>query len=182
MIIETLIVSIIWGKIKGGKINRLAEISLNKWGFILIGFLLSNVSIYLITKGNVFLLEYFAIIQLISNLLLILTIYFNRKIKEFLVVGFGIGLNTLVMVFNGGRMPVSEWALEKVGLEEELSLIINDRIVTHTIMDTSTTFGYLSDIIPLIYKVISFGDVFMAFGIFLIIRKYMNLSKPLQRK
>ena len=173
MVIETFLISLIWGKIKGGKINRLADMSLNKWGFIFVGFLLSYVSIYLITKGNVFLLENLVIIQLVSNLLLLLTIYFNRKTKGFLMVGFGIILNTLVMTFNGGRMPVSKWALEKTGLQEELLLIVNDRIITHTIMDASTPFGFLSDIIPLIYKVISFGDVFIAFGIFWIIQNHM---------
>ncbi|WP_422484470.1 DUF5317 domain-containing protein [Gudongella sp. DL1XJH-153] len=181
MIIETLVISIIVGKLRGGKLTNLADISLLKWGFIPAAFFLSYISIYLITQGNVILMENFTIIQLTSNSLLLLTLYFNRKTKPFKLVSIGILSNIIPMTFNGGRMPVSRWALEKAGLLEELSLIADNRIVTHTIIDSDTEFVFLSDIIPLIYKAISIGDIFIALGIFLIIQNYMTSTEPLQR-
>ena len=90
-------------------------------------------------------------------------------------------MNTIPMALNGGRMPVSEWALRHTGLLQELELIADNRIVTHTILNDDTSFKVLSDIIPLVYKVISIGDLLMAAGIFLIILKYMTSSQPLQR-
>ncbi len=181
MMIETLVISIILGKLRGGKLANLADISLAKWGFIPAGFFLSYISISLITQGNSFLMKNFVFIQLASNSLLLLTLYFNRKIKPFNLVTMGIVSNVIPMTFNGGRMPVSQWALQKAGLVEELSLIADNRIVTHTLIDSNTDFVFLADTIPLIYKVISIGDIFIALGIFLIIQNYMTSAEPLQR-
>ncbi|MGM0396270.1 MAG: DUF5317 domain-containing protein [Bacillota bacterium] len=180
MIIETLFLGIIIGKLRGGKIGNLADISLKKWGFIPIGFFLSYLSIYLIAQGNSLLMENFALIQLASNSMLLITLFYNRKTKPYNLVSAGITANMIPMMFNGGRMPVSGWALEKAGLFDELSLIADNRVVTHSLVDSGTTFKMLSDIIPLFRKVISIGDVFIAIGIFLIIQKYMTSSEPLQ--
>ena len=57
MIVETLLLAIAYGKLKGGKISRISNLTLNMWGFIPVGFLLSYVSIYLITRGNAFLFD-----------------------------------------------------------------------------------------------------------------------------
>jgi hypothetical protein len=86
------------------------------------------------------------------------------------------------MTLNDGRMPVSEWALRKAGLLQELELIADNRIVTHTIIGEDTSFSFFSDIIPLLYKVVSIGDLLIAAGIFLIILKYMTSAQPLQRR
>ncbi|WP_409227814.1 DUF5317 domain-containing protein [Gudongella sp. SC589] len=182
MIVETLLLAILYGKLKGGKLSNLSEISIDMWGFIPASFLLSYTSIYLITKGNSFLLDNFAYIQLASNFLLLMVLFYNRKIWPYNLVSAGIILNTLPMALNGGRMPVSEWALKKSGLLHELVLIADNRIVTHTILLEDTSFKIFSDIIPLIYKVISIGDLLIAAGIFLIILKYMTSSQPLQRR
>lgn len=181
MMIETMVISIILGKLRGGKLANLADISLEKWGFIPAGFFLSYISIYLITQGNSFLMNNFVFVQLASNLLLLLTLYFNRKTKPFILVSVGILSNVIPMTFNGGRMPVSQWALQKAGLVEELALIADNRIVTHTLIDLNTEFVFLADTIPLLNKVISVGDIFVALGIFLIIQKYMTSAQPLQR-
>jgi hypothetical protein len=181
MIFETLFLAILYGKIKGGNLRGISDLTINMWGFIPASFLLSYLSIYLITRGNTFLLDNFTYIQLVSNILLLITLYFNRKLWPFNLVSAGIVMNTIPMALNGGRMPVSEWALRQTGLLQELELIADNRIVTHTILNDDTSFKVLSDIIPLVYKVISIGDLLMAAGIFLIILKYMTSSQPLQR-
>ena len=182
MIIETLLLAIAYGKLRGGKIGNISDLAIRMWGFIPAGFLLSYVSIYLITRGNGFLFDNFVYIQLASNLLLLTTLFFNRSFWPFNLVSAGIMMNSIPMTLNGGRMPVSGWALEKAGLIQEFSLIAEDRIVTHTLIRDETFFMLLSDVIPLLYKVISIGDVLISLGIFLIIQKYMTSSQPLQRR
>ncbi len=182
MIVETLLLGVLYGKLKGGSFGNLSDLSINMWGFIPASFLLSYVSIHLITRGNILLFENFVYIQLVSNLLLLLTLLFNRKIWPFNLVSAGIAINTIPMTLNDGRMPVSEWALRKAGLLQELELIADNRIVTHTIIGEDTSFSFFSDIIPLLYKVVSIGDLLIAAGIFLIILKYMTSAQPLQRR
>lgn len=182
MIFETLLSAILFGKLRGGRISNLSDLTINMWGFIPASFFLSYGTIYLITRGSVFLLDYFVYIQLTSNILLLITLFFNRKFWPFKLVSAGIVLNTLAMTSNGGRMPVSDWALRRAGLYQELEMLSENLIVTHTLIMEETSFKFFSDIIPLVYKVISIGDVLMAAGIFLIILKYMTYEQPLQRR
>ncbi|MCR3955918.1 MAG: DUF5317 domain-containing protein [Gudongella sp.] len=182
MIVEILLLAILYGKLKGGRLSNLSDLTINMWGFIPASFILSYVSIYLISRGNVILFENFVYIQLVSNLLLLLTLFFNRNIWPFNLVSAGIAMNTIPMTLNDGRMPVSEWALRKVGLLQELELLKDNRIVTHTLIGEDTSFSFFSDIVPLLYKVVSIGDLLIAAGIFLIILKYMTSAQPLQRR
>lgn len=91
----------------------------------------------------------------------------------------GVFLNFLVMLVNGGRMPVSYEAasvLDPIYLE---MLKSGDAVTKHYLLDASTRLAFLGDIIPLSSpyprtQAISIGDVVMNFGIFLFILHIMT--------
>ncbi len=93
----------------------------------------------------------------------------------------GTFLNFIVIMLNGGQMPVSQEALIKAGIPEQ----INDEIITHTIIAKDTVLKFLGDIfiLPKPYprpKVFSAGDVFLAVGVFIYIQEIM-VKKLLKR-
>ena len=145
MIVETLLLAMAIGKIRGGKLAGIGEIVLNKWAYLALGFIISNLSIYLITKGYTHLQGYFTYIQLASYVLILTTLYYNRTIRGYCSVAAGMLMNLIPMLMNGGKMPVSSRAMEMVGLHEEMALISQGRIVTHTILDMDSPLWFLSD-------------------------------------
>jgi hypothetical protein len=95
----------------------------------------------------------------------------------------GITLNLIPTITNGGRMPVSKNALLKLNMIDQLKILQEDIVITHTLITNSTKFKFLSDIIPVKYflpKVISIGDIVLSIGIFLMIQKFMTSKDVLQ--
>ncbi|OMF93365.1 DUF5317 domain-containing protein [Paenibacillus sp. FSL R7-0273] len=107
-------------------------------------------------------------------------LWLNRHNKGFWLILIGVFLNFLVMLVNGGRMPVSYEAasvLDPIYLE---MLKSGDAVSKHYLLDASTRLAFLGDIIPLSSpyprtQAISIGDVVMNFGIFLFI---LNIMTP----
>lgn len=107
-------------------------------------------------------------------------LWLNRHNKGFWLIMIGVFLNFLVMLVNGGRMPVSYEAasvLDPIYLE---MLKSGDAVTKHYLLDASTRLAFLGDIIPLSSpyprtQAISIGDVVMNFGIFLFI---INIMTP----
>ncbi|WP_042200322.1 DUF5317 domain-containing protein [Paenibacillus camerounensis] len=106
-------------------------------------------------------------------------LWLNRHNKGFWLIMIGVFLNFLVMLVNGGRMPVSYEAasvLDPIYLE---MLKSGDAVTKHYLLDASTRLAFLGDIIPLSSpyprtQAISIGDVVMNFGIFLFILHIMT--------
>lgn len=105
-------------------------------------------------------------------------LWLNRYNKGFWWIMTGVFLNFLVMLVNGGRMPVSIEAasvLDPIYLE----MLQSGGVVTkHYLLDASTHLPFLGDIIPLSSpyprrQAISVGDVIMNVGIFLYILQIM---------
>jgi uncharacterized membrane protein (Fun14 family) len=106
-------------------------------------------------------------------------LWLNRKERGFIILMIGAFLNFLVMLVNGGRMPVSLEAAQAV-LDPFYAETLRSGVVygKHVALTSSTHLAFLGDIIPLTkpyYKeqVISIGDVVMGIGIFLYIQKVM---------
>ena len=186
MLFETLAVSIVVGLIRKGKIKNIESIPVKGWPFIIAGFLV-YISTLIILKYSSGALSSW----IFSNIILLVSTYYFFTIIGILIssmsVGFvlistGLGLNGLASIVNGGRMPVSADALSIAGLEGNISFLSGGKSSVHILADAGTRLYYLADIIPvplIIPKVISIGDIILAIGIFLTIRKYMTLSNSL---
>lgn len=114
--------------------------------------------------------------QIISTVLLIIFGVFNRKIVFVLLIVLGHSLNSIVMVFNNGKMPVKM-------LECIKTYQFDNR---HFFIDENTKFYYLSDIIhfPNLYNIehniFSVGDIILFLGmtifIFNIFSRNINIK------
>lgn len=103
----------------------------------------------------------------------------NSDKKGIRIVLAGTILNFIPIILNKGRMPVSIKALEFSNLYTELTLLEEGRVLTHVLADNTTKLGILSDIIPIpkpypLPKIISFGDILIAIGLFALIQRYMK--------
>lgn len=183
MIIESLLVSLIVGKIRRGQIKNLMHTRIDGWAFIILGFISSYLSVFLISKGNIFLYERLAYIQAASSLLIIIGVLYRNFSLDRIILSIGLGLNAITIALNNGRMPVLGNALIELGLNKQFVLLKDNLIVTHTLIDDFTKTIFLSDIIPIKYifpKVASLGDMILAIGIFFLIQKNIKRFQSLQ--
>jgi len=178
LLVESVGTSIVVGKLRGGSFSNIKDASIEKWYFFVLAFLVEFTAVYMASKGVGFFLENIILIHGLSYLLLFAGIYFNRSIPAFKIVFIGIFLNFIVIMANGGQMPVSGEAMAGVGLMDNMINIRDGKIITHTLINNHTVFKYLGDIfvLPKPYprpKIFSIGDVFMALGIFIYIQQIM---------
>ena len=186
MIVETMFLSILVGKLKGGKIRNLEDLYINGWYLFVLSFSIEILTLLIISRGDGFLSKtlenQFFYIHILIYLTLIIGLTMNWKSIGLRIVLFGSILNFLPIIFNGGRMPVLRNALIHSKLYNQISLLEQERIMTHILGTKDTKLIVLGDIIPIgkpyiLPKVISIGDVLIAIGLFLLIQ--INMKKSL---
>lgn len=185
MLVETLGLSLIIGKLRKGKIRNLGKLHIRGWYLFIIGFILEVISLTIVanTKGRVsrFIIDYFAIIHTFVFLMVIIGLVLNIRERWIWLTLIGTIMNFIPVLANDGRMPVSTKGLINSHLYEQINLLKDNKILTHIIVDENTRFYYLSDIIPIpkpypLPKVISFGDILIGISIFLLIQYYMKVN------
>ncbi|MFA7412706.1 MAG: DUF5317 domain-containing protein [Tissierellaceae bacterium] len=181
LMIGTLLLAFLTGKIRGGKLHNLSNLYIDKWYLFALSFLIQISSLLLAarTSGQLsnFIIREFSFIHILIYLLFITALLFNWQERGFRIILLGSILNFLPIFLNGGRMPVSIRALRFSGLYTQLSLLDEGRILTHTLAGESSRLFLLCDIIPLpepLSKVISLGDIFISAGIFYLIQFKMR--------
>jgi hypothetical protein len=185
LIIEGLGTSLVVGKLRGGKFSYLKDAEIHKWYLIVSAFLIEFIAVFLSAKGYQFISNNIYSIHLISYCLLFVGTYFNANRLSFKIVMVGIFLNFLVIMLNGGQMPVSQDAMIRAGLTGDLDALLSGEIITHTVIGKDTVLKFLGDIFILAKpypkpKVFSLGDVFLAIGVFVYIQEMM-VKKYLKR-
>lgn len=191
MVIETIILSLLLGKFKGGKIRNLGNLYINGWYLILVSFLIEIISLLIVSNftGNWsnFIEAKFFYIHVFIYLLLLIGLFMNFHEEGFRVVLLGALGNFFPILLNGGKMPVSIKALKYSNLYTQLSLLDEGRIMTHGLVDNTTKLVFLGDIIPIpkpypLPKIISIGDIFIAIGLLIIIIKFMKKQLSIEEK
>ena len=167
--LETIILALIIAKAKGYKIKLLFK----SWHiYPVIGIEL----IYIIIQINIFLenyrfIKYVTVLETIyicSYLFIILKYeqYITSIIGSISILIGGI-LNKIAIVSNDGKMPVFPTLSYFTGYVKPHSFIkVND---IHILGDSSTKLKFLTDIIDVGYSVMSIGDIFIRFFVFIII-------------
>ncbi len=178
MLVESLGTSLVIGKIRGGRFSNIASGEIRGWYFIGASFLVEFGAVYLASKGVKLVVDGIAFIHFLSYALLFFGLFMNFDKYAFWIIAAGVLLNFIVIMANGGQMPISTDALKAAGLYKNLTDIGQGRIVTHTLMNTSTKLRFLGDVLslPKCYprpKVYSIGDIIMAIGIFIYIQQLM---------
>lgn len=178
MLIESVGTSIVVGKLRGGSFSNMKDGNIEKWYLFITAFAVEFATVYLASKGFAFFRENILYIHFLSYLLLFIGIYFNRGSMGFKIVFIGVLLNFIVIMANGGQMPVSGEAMTNIGLIDNMHAIRDGEIITHALINNQTLFKYLGDIFVLGKpyprpKIFSIGDIFMALGIFMYIQEIM---------
>ena len=178
MLVESVGTSVVVGKLRGGSFSNIKDAALEKWYFFVSAFALEFTAVYLASKGLDIISENILIVHCLSYMLLFAGLYFNRTSMAFRIVFVGVFLNFIVIMANGGQMPVSGEAMMRIGLVDNMQAIKEGKIVTHALINSSTALKYLGDIFVLGKpyprpKIFSIGDIIMALGVFIYIQDIM---------
>ncbi|MDQ2087393.1 DUF5317 domain-containing protein [Herbivorax sp. ANBcel31] len=181
VILLAIFFGVLVGTIKGKKFD-ISHVRLEKMWLVLLAFGIQTITRVLSMSGFDFLVKYSFITQAVVFLLLFICLWYNRKYIGLWIIGLGASLNGLVMMANGGRMPVSLKKLEKVDLPEAIELLKAGADNKHVVMDETTNLNFLADIfyIPGFLgkgiHVASVGDYIVAAGLFIFIFEMVSRS------
>ncbi len=178
MLVESFGASLVVGKLRGGKFSNIASEEIKYWGLIVSSFLLESATVFFAGRGWGFVKSNILYIHSLSYILLLIGLGFNYKKFSFRIMGLGVILNFIVILANGGQMPVSLEALETLGMTRNISLISEGSDIVHSILSPTVRLRYLADIMPFGRKgflpsVISIGDILMSIGAFVYIQRLM---------
>lgn len=169
----------------GGHPSRLAHVRI-RWAWLApFAFAIQFPSIFWPESNAEGLFSARALAMVLSYGLLILFLWLNRRLFGARLIAMGLILNWLVMIANGGYMPITYQALQKSGqahlaLGSELgSRVRNSKNVLLPLSETRL--WWLSDIFVIprpapMRAVFSFGDMMIAIGAFRFLYKHMRQS------
>ena len=179
MFIVAVILGIVIGLIRRGKIYRLSYINFNMSPLIYIAALL-YICIIIMNLG---LLDYSSFLYttflVVSYILIAVFIIINLDIKFMYVALIGLCSNVLCFLVNGFKFPLSSNSVLSLYGDEMYNLLINGKIKFY-IPAENATLSFLGNIISIgTYNIVSIGDIITSIGIVLIVQaiisdKYMR--------
>jgi hypothetical protein len=184
MVYDGIVIGVIVGFIRAGWRNGLGALSQIriKGGLIFPVLLGVQLILYFLHGKITFIEQYNGYMFMLVYVAGLYVLWLNRKEKGFWWIFAGVALNFIVMLLNGGKMPVS---LEAASVLDPIyvDILVNGTAVSkHIILTDSTILPFLGDIIPLTppyprSQVISIGDVIMNLGIFIYLQNVMLAHK-----
>lgn len=165
---DVVLISILVGLVRGGTLREVPRIR----GLVFLG------GATVAQVSTPFLPQLGPYLMVASYIFLVWLAAVNWQHLAFRVLTVGVLLNGLVMVANGGRMPVVLEAARR--LRYSVTSLASHDYSQHVLARPDTALGFLGDILYVpapIPRVISVGDIFAMFGIFLLVQTI--LGKPL---
>lgn len=165
MILTGVVLAVLVALLRGGKLERLTDLGLRWLPAVWVALCLRAIVPLLESRG----LVWAPWLQVGAYLLLLWAVWLNVSVPGMKLFGLGSLLNFLVIVANGGTMPVSATAFKTLEMTKMPS-------GTHSLLTAETRLRLLADIIPIrtpLPQVISIGDIFLVAGIFLFIQHRM---------
>lgn len=183
MILEGLILGIIIGKIRGGKIEHLGKFMFRSSFLLVFALILQIGTSILISIGNEGAIDNRMILYIISYIMLFIVLFLNSGRKSVWVILIGTVANFLALVLNKGSMPIDIALLEKMGFENMLQsfnigmlpnyISLNEAysFTVHLGKKFATPAGY-----PL-KQIFSIGDIFVSLGLLIFTQSIMQTNK-----
>lgn len=183
ILLAALVVSVAVALLRGGRLERLAELPL-RWGWLaLVAFALQVAVIYFPQPRRTDWMDGHLWLLLSSYALLGTVAIRNGRVAGVPLIGLGLLLNVVVMVANGGYMPVTPEALQRAGLTG-LALGSDPTARVSATKDIlllreQTVLWVLSDIFVIpppwpLRTIFSVGDVSLAVGAFVLFQQAMR--------
>ena len=197
MIIEAIIIGIIIGIFRRGKLSRLEYLRINLSPLIIVA-LISYISIIVMNLGSLdFNSSLYNVFLILTYALIIIVLTFNLDKKFMFLTLIGVMMNFICMCVNSFRIPVKNDIILSLYGQETSNLLLTNKI-KYFIPAEDASLSVLGKIFSIsdyyIYDVIlSIGDIIIFIGIILIIQELMTdkflktrdsitLSKSLYRK
>jgi hypothetical protein len=166
----------------GGRVSNLAQIEIKRGWLAPLAFLMQAYLIFFPAEMGEGLLSSRSLVLIFSYGLLFVVIWCNRQLPGVKLIGLGLLLNFLVIVLNGGVMPITPEALVQIGYDDNAPRLETGYLVAGTkniVMEPGeATLWFLSDILVLpspflIPTALSVGDLLIVAGTFLFLREPM---------
>ncbi|MEY8303876.1 DUF5317 domain-containing protein [Anaerosalibacter bizertensis] len=182
MFIEIIILSIIIGLVRGGKLSRFKRVNFKKMWVLILALIIQY---FLVTINFIEELHYLdgvfrftKQLSIISYILLFIGIIINLRYRSLWVVLAGSVMNILAMIFNGWKRPILVEGIELLGFEDLGFLLEQGKLPLYTPIVEKTKLAILGDIIvlpkPYPYPhIFSLGDFIIYLGLFVLIQEIM---------
>jgi len=182
-----LILALAVALLRGGKLNRLLSVKVRHSWIAPLAWGLQVVVIYFPRPRSGGLLELHTLLVLVSYLLLVLVVALNWRLPGLPLIGLGLALNLLVMVANGGFMPVTYEALQRAGMANlALGSAPGSRVMATkdiVLPRANTVLWALSDVFVIpppgpVRTIFSVGDLCLVAGVFILFQRVMCRRSP----
>jgi DHA3 family macrolide efflux protein-like MFS transporter len=187
VLLAGVVLGLIAGLLAGGRLDHLAGVRL-RWAGLLFGAVIVRFGTEVALDAGVPVAITLQLPLMAAAFgILALGLWANRRYPGLLIAFIGVALNGLVVVVNGGRMPIWETSLQAIGLTAA-DVTSPFHIVLSTELDAEflAALGPLADVIPMpiIQNVASIGDVFLAVGLgfFLFASLVRGPGEPLEHE
>lgn len=184
MVFDGILISFIVGILRKGNLRAFSQLNL-KWGWVFPLLLVVQLAVFTFQNDSKFLGQLSGFIYIIVYVIGLIFLFLNRKNPGFILIFIGVFLNFIVMVLNGGRMPVSVEA-SAVLVPGYIQALKEGLYAKHAMLTPETNLGFLGDVIPISdpyprTQIISIGDIIMNIGIFFFIQ-YLMVKHPLANR
>ncbi len=176
MLWEAVLLGLIIGWFRNGKLKNLGRISLPGWPLIFLAVLIQTVIWIDFTTGSDFLTPLYPILYVLSFVVLVVFFFLQGRQAGFIMIGFGILLNLVVITANRGMMPVDTDYMPTEVAEE---LEAGEKSPFHAPMTDETWLAFLGDRIRIPYRnqLLSIGDIVIGAGVIILIQNGMQGTK-----
>ncbi|WP_090439529.1 DUF5317 domain-containing protein [Natronincola peptidivorans] len=179
LILEAILLGLLVGKMRGGKLKRLTPSVLRFSWIIFFAFALQIGISIMNFLGHPFFIQHRMMAYVVSYVLLFLSLFLNMDFKCMWFIMVGAIANFAAIMLNGGSMPVDLMVLENLGFENMLNSIQQGALPHYIPLEEAGAYTrYLGkslsmpDIYPL-KQIFSIGDLFISAGIFFLIQNMM---------
>ena len=175
-----LLVGLVGGRLLGGSFQSLAATPIRFGWLFLLGVALQFVLFTPLTDSQRWDISYSHGLYVVSLLLVVLALALNVRRLQWpvYVLMAGAALNLLVILANGGAMPVDMHLLAQAHGQQIVSDVIHHRFATNvTPLTGSTLFPVLGDRTLILASVYSIGDIILGLGILLAAFCEMNRAR-----
>ncbi len=188
ILIVAFLAALVIALLSGGSLRYLAKIEFKAGWVALVAFAVQLGIIYFVA-GPVGRWSVYGLALLGSYVVLMVFVFLNRRLPGLYIIGLGLLLNFIVMLANGGFMPVSPSALESAGfscLVDEPAEWVKVRHAKDVLLRRENTrLWWLSDVFVLappapVPSVFSPGDVLVGAGVFVFIFKATRRETDVQ--
>lgn len=186
MLGKLVILSLIIGLLRGGKLSRLADFSFKGVWLIFLGFALDVLVAVLGVRGVPWISTAAGPLMILSYILIIWALLLNRRRWDVAMILAGTVLNFAVIAANGGRMPADVSLMKAIGMDRELAMFEAGRTVAYVAVSESTPLAFLADVLPFSIpyfrpRLFSVGDVLISLGAFFLIQREMGAGRSISR-